>query len=154
MMTGLMPSGKMHLGHKLIVDQMKWYQEHGAQLVIAISDVEAWVARGIPPSISTQTAIDEYVTNYLAAGLKWRNGEMVVYSQWKRDGLLALAAALSKGATLGQMNAMYGFAPTKSVDGMKDAEARTHLASVIVDPATGLDWSVTAGKTFFPFINS
>lgn len=26
-MTGMMPSGKMHIGHKMVVDQLKWYQE-------------------------------------------------------------------------------------------------------------------------------
>ena len=59
MMTGLMPSGKMHLGHKMIVDQMKWYQENGANIVIAISDIEAWVARGITQKESKNTAINE-----------------------------------------------------------------------------------------------
>src|SRR5437899_280927 len=30
LMTGLMPSGKMHLGHKALIDQCIWYQNHGA----------------------------------------------------------------------------------------------------------------------------
>ena len=27
-LTGLMPSGKMHLGHKMVIDQVKWFQEN------------------------------------------------------------------------------------------------------------------------------
>ena len=26
-LTGLMPSGKMHLGHSMVIDQVKWFQE-------------------------------------------------------------------------------------------------------------------------------
>ena len=31
-LTGLMPSGRMHLGHSMVVDQVKWFQEHGADV--------------------------------------------------------------------------------------------------------------------------
>ena len=36
--TGMMPSGQMHIGHKLVVDQLKWYQDKGAMLSILIAD--------------------------------------------------------------------------------------------------------------------
>src|SRR5438309_882336 len=45
-MTGLMPSGKMHLGHKTVIDQCLWYQSKGADVHIAIADFEAYAARG------------------------------------------------------------------------------------------------------------
>ena len=31
-MTGMMPSGQMHIGHKMVIDQLKWYFEKGASL--------------------------------------------------------------------------------------------------------------------------
>src|SRR3990170_4229649 len=46
MMTGLMPTGKFHLGHMLLAQQMIFYQNLGARLYIAIADLEAYTARG------------------------------------------------------------------------------------------------------------
>lgn len=144
MMTGLMPSGKMHLGHKLVVDQMKWYQENGADLVIAISDVEAWMVRKIPPSKATKIAIEEYITNYLALGIEYKNHKIEVYSQWVRPELLKLAMAFSGKKTFGEMNSIYGWIkPT--VEDLKIDELKEK-------PLKIFDWSVPAGKTFFPFI--
>ncbi|RKX51458.1 MAG: tryptophan--tRNA ligase, partial [Thermotoga sp.] len=37
-LTGLMPSGKMHLGHKMVIDQVKYYQDLGADIFIAVAD--------------------------------------------------------------------------------------------------------------------
>lgn len=151
MLTGLMPSGKMHLGHKLVVDQMKWYQENGAELIIVISDIEAWLARRMPPSETTKIAIEEYITNYLALGLEYRKSKCSVYSQWKRAELLNLAAAFSARKTFGEMNAIYGFIKPK--EDFKDTmyglmEKRKE------DPAKLIDLSISAGKTFFPFIQA
>ena len=45
--TGMMPSGQMHIGHKMVIDQLKWYFEKGGQLSLSIADMEAYAARGI-----------------------------------------------------------------------------------------------------------
>ena len=39
--SGMMPSGQMHIGHKMVVDQLKWYQEKGAMLSLPIADLES-----------------------------------------------------------------------------------------------------------------
>jgi len=144
MITGLMPSGKMHLGHKLIVDQMKWYQENGADLVIAISDIEAWMARGMPPSVTTKIAIEEYITNYLALGIDYKKHKVEIYSQWMRPELLKLSMAFSGRKTFGEMNSIYGFIkPTANYIPSEDLKKK---------PTQVFDWSISAGKTFFPFI--
>ena len=36
--TGMMPSGQMHIGHKMVVDQLIWYQQKGAMLSLPIAD--------------------------------------------------------------------------------------------------------------------
>ena len=46
-MTGMMPSGQMHIGHKMVVDQLKWYFDKGGFLSLSIADMEAYAARGI-----------------------------------------------------------------------------------------------------------
>ena len=31
-LTGLMPSGKMHLGHSMVIEQVKWFQKMGGDV--------------------------------------------------------------------------------------------------------------------------
>ncbi|MEL0266649.1 MAG: hypothetical protein VW945_04095, partial [Candidatus Poseidoniales archaeon] len=31
-LTGLMPSGQMHLGHSMVVEQVKWFQQQGGDV--------------------------------------------------------------------------------------------------------------------------
>ena len=35
--SGMMPSGQMHIGHKMVVDQLKWYQDLGAMISLPIA---------------------------------------------------------------------------------------------------------------------
>src|SRR4030042_4246511 len=69
MMTGLMPSGKFHIGHMLLAQQMILYQKLGAKLYIAVADLEAYGARGQSLEESRKIAVEQYITNYLALGL-------------------------------------------------------------------------------------
>ena len=38
-LTGLMPSGRMHLGHSMVIEQVKWFQSQGADVTIAVADL-------------------------------------------------------------------------------------------------------------------
>ena len=38
-LTGLMPSGRMHLGHSMVIEQVRWFQEHGADVTVAVADL-------------------------------------------------------------------------------------------------------------------
>ena len=40
MMTGLMPSGKFHFGHKMVADQIIFYQNLGAKVYLTVADIE------------------------------------------------------------------------------------------------------------------
>ena len=40
-LTGLMPSGRMHLGHSMVIEQVRWFQEQGADVTVAVADLEA-----------------------------------------------------------------------------------------------------------------
>ena len=50
-LTGLMPSGKMHLGHSMVIDQVKWFQDQGADITVAVADLEALATRGTSLSL-------------------------------------------------------------------------------------------------------
>ena len=80
-MTGMMPSGQMHIGHKMVIDQLKWYFEKGASLSLSIADMESYAARGISFEKAKDIAIHEYLANYIALGLDLTDDKVNVYLQ-------------------------------------------------------------------------
>ena len=92
--SGMMPSGRMHFGHKMIVDQLLYYQDYNAEIHIPIADMEAYAARGMDFETTKKLAVEEYITNYIALGL---NPEKInVYLQSKYNKVKDLAYILSK----------------------------------------------------------
>ena len=69
-LTGLMPSGQMHLGHSMVVEQVKWFQQHGGDVTIAVADLESQATRGISLEKGRKVALEEYVAHYAALGLE------------------------------------------------------------------------------------
>jgi tryptophanyl-tRNA synthetase len=105
--SGMMPSGRMHFGHKMIVDQLLYYQDYNAEIHIPIADMEAYAARGMDFETTKKLAVEEYITNYIALGL---NPEKInVYLQSKYNKVKDLAYILSKRTNLSEMRAIYGF---------------------------------------------
>ncbi len=113
MMTGLMPTGKFHLGHMLLAQQMIFYQKLGAKLYIAVADLEAYNARGQSLEESRKIAIDEYITNYIALGLEPKNCEIYFQSDRAKDSKKSnayyrLASNFARYATFNEFKAVYG----------------------------------------------
>lgn len=106
-MTGLMPSGNMHMGHKMLMDQCIAHQEAGADLHIAVADFEVMAARGFSLEKARDIAIDQYVRNHLALGLDPDRAE--VYFQTRRHRVKDLADRFAMKVNLSQMQALYGF---------------------------------------------
>ena len=104
-LTGLMPSGKMHLGHKIVIDQVIYYQSIGADVHIAVADIEAYATRGYSLKQAEKIAIEEYISNYIALGLK----PCHIYFQSKNNDVKDMAYLLAKKANLSQTTAIYGF---------------------------------------------
>lgn len=112
-LTGLMPSGKMHMGHKLVIDQILYYQKLGAHIYIAVADIESFAARNISFEEAEKLAIEEYVLSYIALGLKPENTQ--VYFQSKRQSVKDLAYTLGKKISWSQYSAIYGFKDTTNI---------------------------------------
>lgn len=112
-MTGLMPSGKMHLGHKLVIDQLIWYQAQKSDIFLCVADLEAYSARGISFEQSRKFAIEEYLTNYYALGLDLERCH--VYFQSTNSSVRHLAFLLSKKVNFSEMKAIYGFSGESSI---------------------------------------
>ena len=113
MMTGLMPTGKFHLGHMLLAQQFVFYQKLGVKLYIAVADLEAYNARQQSLEESRKIAIDQYLLNYIALGLKPENVDFYFQSarsldSKKSNAYYRLASNFSRYATFNEFKAVYG----------------------------------------------
>jgi len=106
-LTGLMPSGKMHLGHSMVIDQVNWFQEQGGDVTIAVADLESTATRGISLAEGRRIASEEYVANYAALGLDPE--KTTVYFQSERNVVQKLGFQLGKRTNLSELEAIYGF---------------------------------------------
>ena len=102
-----MPSGRMHLGHSMVIEQVRWFQEQGADVTVAVADLEALATRGTSLSNGRETALREYVLNYAALGLD--SDKTNVYFQSSRPEVQRLAFTLGKRTNLSELDAIYGF---------------------------------------------
>jgi len=105
--SGMMPSGKMHFGHKMVIDQLLYYQNIGGSIYIPIADLEAYWARNMDFETTKNLAIEEYITNYIALGLN--PNKINIYLQSKNETVKDLAMKLSKKVNFSEMKGIYGF---------------------------------------------
>lgn len=115
MMTGLMPSGKFHLGHKIVADMIIYLQKLGAECYVAVADIEATLTRGIKREEAREIAIEQYLLNYIALGLNSKKTRFYFQSEGSTE-YNNLSKYLSKKTTFNELNAIYGsLAPEKIV---------------------------------------
>tara|TARA_Y100000310_G_scaffold27990_1_gene26609 strand:+ start:3413 stop:4525 length:1113 start_codon:yes stop_codon:yes gene_type:complete len=113
MMTGLMPTGKFHFGHALLVQQMIFYQNLGAKLYIAVADLEAYNSRKESLKKLKENAVEQYLLNYIALGLKLKNVDFYFQSDRHKDSKKSnayyrLVSNFSRYATFNEFKSIYG----------------------------------------------
>tara|TARA_B100001093_G_scaffold12503_1_gene11579 strand:- start:10085 stop:11482 length:1398 start_codon:yes stop_codon:yes gene_type:complete len=106
-LTGLMPSGQMHMGHSMVIDQVKWFQEQGGDVTIAVADLESQATRGVSLAKGRDIALREYVAYYAALGLD--PDKCSVYFQSSRPIVQRLGFQLGKRTNLNEFESIYGF---------------------------------------------
>ena len=132
MMTGLMPTGRFHIGHALIVQQMIFWQKLGAKIYITIADVEAYLSRNQSFEDSRRIAIEEYIKNYIALGLDKRNLEIYFQSERSRDAKKSnayykLQNLLARHVTFNEFKGVYGdVTPGKMLASLLQASDMLH----------------------------
>ncbi|MBU2589336.1 MAG: tryptophan--tRNA ligase [Nanoarchaeota archaeon] len=132
MMTGLMPSGKFHLGHKMVADQMIFYQKLGAKVYVTVADIEAYNSRSTDMEELRRVAIEEYLTNYVALGLNLNKCDFYFQSKRSLDGkksnaYYSLANMLARHATFNEFKAVYGeISPGKMAASLLQASDMLH----------------------------
>ena len=91
----------------MVIEQVKWFQNQGADVSIAVADLEAHATRGMSLEQCRTTALKEYVLNYAALGLD--SEQTSVYFQSRRPAVQRIGFTLGKSTTLSEMESIYGF---------------------------------------------
>ncbi len=132
MMTGLMPTGRFHIGHMIVAQQMIFYQELGERLYIAVADIEAYNTRGQSIEESRKIAVEDYITSYIALGLKPKNCQIYFQSARsanakKSNAYYRLQNLLARHMTFNEFRAVYGeIDPGKMISALLQASDMLH----------------------------
>ena len=133
MMTGLIPSGKFHLGHMLLAQQFVFWQKLGAKIYIAVADIEGYNARNISLQEGRKIALDQYITNYVALGLDLKKCEIYFQSERSKDAKKSnayyrLQNLFAKHSTFNEFKGVYGeITPGKMVSSLLQASDMYHV---------------------------
>ncbi|WP_229389430.1 tryptophan--tRNA ligase [Methanosarcina sp. DH2] len=114
-MDGFMPSGRVHLGHKMVMDQIVWHQEMGASAFVGIADREAFSVRGFSWQKCREIGVEEYILSLIALGFK---PEGLIYFQSGCGSVKDLAFELGAKVNFSELSAIYGFSGETSLSHM------------------------------------
>ena len=126
-MSGFMPSGLPHFGHKMTMDEIVWHNKKGGTAFVAIADMEAHAVRGLSWDKMKEIGM-EYVKAIIALGLTENS---VIYFQSANENVKDLAFELATEVNWSELKAIYGF------------ESETTLAKMFVT-------SIQAGDILLP----
>ncbi|MFB6281424.1 MAG: tryptophan--tRNA ligase [Haloferacaceae archaeon] len=125
-LSGFMPTGDPHIGHKLVFDEIIWHQERGGDAYALIADLEAHAARGLSWDEIDGHARD-YLLSLLALGFDPEAGTL--YRQSAERDLQDLAFELGAHARFAEFEAIYGFDGETSVSHMQSVV--TQIADIL-----------------------
>lgn len=124
-LSGIMPSNeKIHLGTKMVVENIKYFQEHGAETYILVADLEAASTRGVTLEEARKRALDFHIPAYVALGLDIK--KTTFYFQSENREVMNYAYEFAKKITLNEFEAIYG-----SADPGKIMAAMTQVADIL-----------------------
>jgi len=125
-LSGFMPTGDPHIGHKMVFDELIWHQQQGGEVYGLIADLEAHSARGM-----SWDEIDEHARSYLlsfiALGFDVEDGEL--YRQSDNRVLQDLAFEIGSTTNFSEFEAIYGFGGETNVSHMQSVV--TQLADIL-----------------------
>ncbi|MDA0525008.1 tryptophan--tRNA ligase [Methanococcoides alaskense] len=117
-MSGFMPTGGGHLGHKMVMEEIIWHQKMGGDAFVGIADREAYSVRGISWEKCRQIGIEDYIVSLIALGFE-PDGH--IYFQSGSENVKDLAFELSAKANFSELSAIYGFSGETNVAHMVSA---------------------------------
>ena len=125
-LSGFMPTGDPHIGHKMVFDEIVWHQQQGADAYALIADLEAHSARGLDWGEIDEHAKD-YLLSLLALGFDAEEGDL--YRQSTNRELQDLAFELGIEANFSEFEAIYGFGGDTDVSHMQSVV--TQMADIL-----------------------
>ncbi|MEF8819715.1 MAG: tryptophan--tRNA ligase [Haloferacaceae archaeon] len=131
-LSGFMPTGDPHVGHKLVFDEIIWHQQQGGDAYALIADLEAHSARGLSWDEIDEHARD-YLLSLLALGFDPEAGEL--YRQSTNRELQDLAFELGSSARFAEFESIYGFDGETSVSHMQSVV--TQIADILYPQLDG-----------------
>ncbi|MET1160840.1 MAG: tryptophan--tRNA ligase [Thermoprotei archaeon] len=125
-LTGFMPSGHTHLGHLMVIEELKYFQELGVKVKVAIADAEAYAVRRLDRKKTIEYGI-EYIAHAIAWGLDPEKTEFYFQTQQEPE-YYRLIQLFSRKITLAEMEAIYGdLSPAKITAALTQATDILHL---------------------------
>ncbi len=123
-LTGFMPSGHTHLGHLMVIEELRYLQSLGAHIKIVVADAEAYAVRR-----RTRREVIEYGIEYIAHAIAWgidpENAEFY-FQTANTTPYYRLIQMFSRKVTGAEMEAIYG-----SVEPAKIMAALTQAADIL-----------------------
>ena len=125
-LSGFMPTGDPHIGHKLVFDELIWHQQRGADAYGLIADLEAHAARGL-----SWDEIDEHTESYLLSllALGFDPDDGTLYRQSTNREVQDLAFELGTKANVSELGAIYDFDGETEVSYMQSV--LTQMADIL-----------------------
>jgi tryptophanyl-tRNA synthetase len=124
-LTGIMPSAeKLHLGNKMVVEMVKYFQEQGGQAYVLVADLEALATRGVSLEEAEKRAKGFYIPAYIALGLDPKKTHF--YFQSKNETVKNLAFEFSTKLTFNEFRAIYG-----DIDAGKIMSVLTQIGDIL-----------------------
>ncbi|MFZ3385419.1 MAG: tryptophan--tRNA ligase [Candidatus Methanoperedens sp.] len=117
-MSGFMPTGRAHLGHKMVMEEIIWHQSRGGEAFLAIADMEAHAVRGKSWKECRELGINEYILSAIALGLE---PGAHIYFQSGFDPVKDLSFELGIKANFSELSAIYGFSGQTNIAHMVSA---------------------------------
>ena len=125
-LSGFMPTGDPHIGHKLVFDELIWHQQRGGDAYGLIADLEAHAARGLTwDEIDAHT--ESYLLSLIALGFDPEAGAL--YRQSTNREVQDLAFELGTKANFSELGAIYDFDGETEVSYMQSV--LTQMADIL-----------------------
>ena len=106
-LSGIMPTAeRIHFGNKMVVENIRYFQEHGADTYILVADLESAAARGVSLEEARKRALNFHIPSFIALGLDPKKTKF--YFQSENIKVVHIASEASKKVTANEFKAIYG----------------------------------------------
>ncbi|MGI0141172.1 MAG: tryptophan--tRNA ligase [Candidatus Micrarchaeales archaeon] len=112
--SGLNPSGQLHMGHKVVFDCNLFFQkEYGVPVYIPLSDDESYVSRKVEDRMDAVENSVMLIRSLLAYGFDPDKTKILL--DYNYPEIFSIAMELSRKVTYSEVQAIYGYEPSTNI---------------------------------------